>query len=145
MSYTHLLFHVIYGTKHRLPIIHESWESELYKYLGGIVRNNHGEAIEINGMPDHVHLLVRLKPVIAVSDFLRELKSGSSKWAKHHVPRFGWQRRYGAFSVSESVSDAVRKYIRNQKEHHKKQTFEEEYRELLRLHHVKFDEKYLWE
>jgi putative transposase len=145
MSYTHLLFHIVYGTKHRLPIIHESWESELYKYLGGIVRNHRGEAIEINGMPDHVHLLVRLQPVEALSDFLRELKASSSKWAKGKAPRFGWQRRYGAFSVSESVSDAVRKYIRNQKEHHTKQTFEEEYLELLRLHDVPFDPKYLWE
>jgi REP element-mobilizing transposase RayT len=145
MSYTHLLFHIVYGTKNRLPTIHESWESELYKYLGGIVRNHRGEAIEINGMSDHVHLLVRLQPLPALPDFMRELKAGSSKWAKNHHPKFSWQRRYAAFSVSESVSDAVRKYIRNQKEHHKKQTFEDEYRELLRLHHVPFDEKYLWE
>ena len=126
-------------------MIHESWESELYKYLGGIVRNHRGKAIEINGMPDHVHLLVRLQPVEAIADFLRELKASSSKRAKGKAPSFGWQRRYAAFSVSESVSDAVRRYIQNQKEHHKKQTFEEEYVELLRLHNVPFDLKYLWE
>ena len=97
-------------------------------------------------MPDHVHLLVRLGPVEAFADFMRELKSGSSGWAKrNHQPKFSWQRRYGAFTVSESASDAVRNYIRNQKEHHTKQSFEDEYKELLRLHNVDFDERYLWE
>ena len=146
MSHTHLLYHIIYGTKNRLPLISESWESDFYKQMGGIVRNHRGIAIEINGMPDHLHMLVRLKPIIAVADFLRETKSISSGWIRRtYEPRFRWQRRYGAFSVSESVSDAVRKYIRNQKEHHKKQSFEEDYKELLRLHGVEFDEKFLWE
>ncbi len=146
MSHTHLLYHIIYGTKNHRPLISETWESEFHKQMGGIIRNHHGIAIEINGMPDHLHVLVRLKPIVAVADFLRETKSISSGWIRRtHEPRFRWQRRYGAFSVSESVSDAVRKYIRNQKEHHKRQTFEDEYKELLRLHHVEFDEKYLWE
>ena len=145
MSYTHLLYHIVYGTKNRLPLISESWESAFHKQMGGIVRNHRGIAIEINGMPDHVHLLVRLEPVIAVSDFLSKLKSLSSGWTRRtHEPLFRWQRRYAAFSVSESASDAVRRYIRNQKEHHKKQTFEDEYKELLRLHKVPFDDKYLW-
>jgi len=88
---------------------------------------------------------VRLEPVLAVSDFLSKLKSLSSGWTRRtHEPLFRWQRRYAAFSVSESASDAVRRYIRNQKEHHKKQTFEDEYKELLRLHKVPFDDKYLW-
>ena len=146
MSHTHLLYHIIYGTKNRLPLISESWESEFYKQMGGIVRNHHGLAIEMNGMPDHLHMLVRIKPVIAVADFLRQTKAILSGWIRRaHEPKFRWQRRYGAFSVSESVSDAVRRYIRNQKEHHKKQTFEDEYKEFLRLRNVPFDEKYLWE
>src|SRR6187402_1417167 len=146
MSHTHLLYHIIYGTKNRLPLISESWESDFYKQMGGIVRNHHGVPIEINGMPDHLHMLVRIKPIITVADFLRQTKAISSGWIRRrHEPRFRWQRRYGAFSVSESVSGAVRRYIKNQKEHHKKQTFEDEYKELLRLHHVPFDEKYLWE
>ncbi len=146
MSHTHLLYHIIYGTKNRLPLIAESWESEFYKQTGGIVRNHHGVAIEINGMPDHLHMLVRLKPIVAVADFLREIKSISSGWIRRtYEPTFRWQRRYGAFSVSESVSDAVRRYIKNQKQHHKQQTFEDEYKELLRLHNVPFDEQYLWE
>lgn len=144
MSHTHFLYHIVFGTKGHLPFIASEWEGELYAYLGGIVKNHHGQPIEINGMPDHVHLLVRLEPVEKFSDFIRDLKASSSKWAKDHQPKFGWQRRYGAF-VSESVSSSVRNYIRRQKEHHRKQTFEDEYRELLRLHKIDFDERYLWE
>ena len=116
MSHTHLLYHIIYGTKNRLPLISESWEPDFYKQMGGIVRNHQGIPIEINGMPDHLHMLVRIKPVITVADFLRQTKAISSGWIRRaHEPKFRWQRRYGAFSVSESVSEAVRKYIRNQK------------------------------
>ncbi len=97
-------------------------------------------------MPDHIHLFVRLDLKEAFPDFMRELKASSSRWAKlNHQPKFSWQRRYGAFSVSESASEAVRHYIRRQKVHHKNQSFEDEYKELLRLHNVDFDERYLWE
>jgi REP element-mobilizing transposase RayT len=75
MSHTHLLYHIIYGTKNRLPLISESWESDFYKQMGGIVRNHHGVPIEINGMPDHLHMLVRIKPIITVADFLRQTKA----------------------------------------------------------------------
>jgi len=145
MSYTHLLYHIVFATKDRLPLISQTWEDELYRYLGGIVKNHNGEAIEINGMPEHAHLLVRLKQLPSLPDFMRELKAGSSKWAKQHNAKFGWQRRYGAFTVSESMSDVVRQYIRNQKMHHIKQTFEDEFVDLLRLHNVEYDPKYLWD
>jgi REP element-mobilizing transposase RayT len=115
MSYTHLLYHIVFATKDRLPLISSDWENELYGYLGGIVRNHGGEPIEINGMPDHGHLLVRLKQLPSLPDFMRELKASSSKWAKQHNPKFSWQRRYGAFTVSESMAKTVRQYfeIRN--------------------------------
>lgn len=146
MSHTHFLFHIVFGTKDRVPLISETWESEMYRYLGGIIKGHKGIPIEINGMPDHVHLLVRLGPVDAFADLMRELKASSSKWAKQkHQPKFSWQRRYGAFTVSESASNAVRNYIRGQKEHHKKQGFEDEYKDLLRLHKIEFDERFLWE
>lgn len=125
-------------------MIGSSWENELYRYLGGIVRGLKGIAIEINGMPDHVHLLV----LLAACDFpafMRKLKTGSSKWAKRHNPNFSWQRRYGAFSVSSSVAEKVRKYIKNQKYHHARQSFENEYVELLEKHGVEFDRQYLWD
>lgn len=145
MSYTHLLYHIVFATKDRMPLITESSETELYKYLGGIIKNQGGEAIEINGMPEHVHVLMRLKPLPALPDFMRELKASSSKWAKRHQPKFSWQRRYAAFTVSESMCETVRKYIRNQKIHHGKQPFQDEFTDLLRLHNVEFDERYLWD
>ena len=145
MSYTHLLYHIVFATKDRVRLISPAWEDELYRYLGGIVKNHGGEPIEINGMPEHGHLLVRLKQLPSLPDFMRELKASSSKWAKRHNSKFSWQRRYGAFTVSESMSEAVRKYIQNQKFHHKEQTFEDEFTELLRLHNVEYDSKYLWD
>ena len=146
MSYTDFLYHIVFGTKDHVPFIAGSFENELYRYLGGIVKNHGGETIEINGMPDHVHLLVRLGPVGSISDLMRELKSSSSRWARReHQPKFGWQRRYGAFTVSRSASNSVREYIRRQKEHHRVKTFEDEYKDLLRTHNIEFDERYLWD
>jgi REP element-mobilizing transposase RayT len=109
------------------------------------VRGIGGVPIEINGVEDHVHLLVKIKPVIAVSDFLRELKATSSGWSKKKTKgRFAWQARYGAFTVSESQVDRVRLYIQNQEEHHRKFSFEEQFKALLRAHRVVFDEAHLW-
>ena len=144
MSHTRFLFHIVFSTKDRSPLISESWEAELYKYISGIVRNLKGRVIEINGMPDHVHILLCLEPC-DFRVFMRELKASSSRWSKRHHPKFSWQRRYGAFTVSESSVETVRDYIRQQKEHHKKRTFEIEYISLLRKHNVEFDEAYLWE
>lgn len=146
MSYAQLYFHIVFGTKDHLPLIAHSWEDEMYRYLGGIIRGHKSEPIEINGMPEHVHMLTRLSPVIAISDFMREVKANSSKWARlTHEPKFRWQRRFGAFSVSESNVDRVREYIPRQKLHHQKQTYEDEYRQLLRLHQIDFDDRYLWD
>ncbi len=144
MSHTRFLFHIVFATKDRFPLIAPRWESELYKYITGIVRNLRGRVIEINGTADHIHILVSLAPC----DFpalMRELKASSPRWAKRHHPKFSWQRRYGAFTVSESAVDAVRDYIRRQKEHHQKRTFEDEYVTLLRKHNIEFDQQYLWD
>jgi REP element-mobilizing transposase RayT len=97
-------------------------------------------------MPDHVHLLIRLEPVDKFPDFMRELKASSSRWVKrNHQPKFAWQRRYGAFTVSESAVERVRAYIQGQKEHHAGKSFEDEYKGLLRAHKIEFDNKYLWD
>lgn len=144
MSHTRFLYHIVFRTKDGFPFITESWEGELFKYLVGIIKNQKGFVIEINGMPDHIHILVCLGPC-DFSAFMREVKSGSSKWAKQYSPKFSWQRRYGAFTVSESAVEAVRKYIRNQKEHHKQQTFESEYVALLQKHNVEFNGEHLWD
>jgi REP element-mobilizing transposase RayT len=128
-----------------MPLIKEAWEDELYKYLGGIIKNHSGEPIEIGGMPDHVHLHARLDLKETFPDLMRGLKASSSRWVRTNFdPKFSWQRRYAAFTVSESASNSVRNYIRAQKEHHQSQPFEYEYRSLLLKHNVPFDEKYLW-
>lgn len=145
MSYTNLLYHIVYATKARAPFIVKPFRERFHAHLGGIVKGLDAIPIEINGVGDHVHLLVRLKPVISVSDFLCKLKSNSSSWAKKQLRgRFAWQQRYGAFTVSESQVPVVRRYIQKQEQHHQKMTFEEEFTALLRAHHVDFDEKYLW-
>jgi REP element-mobilizing transposase RayT len=144
MSYTNLLYHIVFGTKRRQPLIHRDIRDRLHAYLGGTVRGLGGIALEVNGIEDHVHLLVKLKPVIRVSDFLRDLKSNSSTWAKDNgVPRFGWQRRYGAFTVSESQCDVVRRYIQNQERHHKRFDFKTEFEKLLLSNGIPIDE-YVW-
>lgn len=132
MSYTNLLYHIVFGTKGRLPMINAEFKPRLHQYLGGTVRGLGGIALEINGMEEHVHLLVKLKPTMMFSDFLRDLKSNSSTWAKENgVRKFSWQRRYGAFTISESQIDVVRKYIRNQEAHHKKFDFKTEFETML--------------
>jgi len=145
MSYTNLLYHIVYATKERAPLITNAVRPRLHEYLGGTVRGLGGVALEINGTNDHVHVLAKLLPTISVSEFLSKLKSGSSGWAKRQTNgRFGWQARFGAFTVSESQVNRVRKYIRNQEAHHQKQSFEEELKALLRAHKIDFDETYFW-
>jgi putative transposase len=145
MSYTNLLYHIVYATKERAPLITKVLRPRLHEYLGGTVRGLDGTALEINGTNDHVHILAKLRPTIAVSEFMSKLKSGSSGFAKRQTAgRFAWQARYGAFTVSESQVERVRKYIRNQEEHNRKRSFEEEFRTLLRAHRIDFDEAHPW-
>ena len=146
MSYTNLLYHIVYATKERAPLITKTLRPRLHEYLGGTVRGLGGIALEINGTADHVHVLAKLRPTISVSEFLSKLKSGSSGWAKRQTAgRFGWQARFAAFTVSESQVERVRQYIRNQEQHHRKRTFEEEFKALLRAHNVDFDAAHLWD
>ena len=144
MAHTRFVYHIVFRTKGGEPLIDASWENELHRYLGGIAKGWKGIPIEINGMPDHVHLLVLLLPCDFAA-FMRELKANSSKWAKRHNPNFSWQRRYGAFTVSSSVAEKVRSYIKNQKNHQARQSFEDEYLELLVRHGVEFNRQYLWD
>jgi putative transposase len=140
MSYTNFLYHIVFGTKGRLPMIPTELKSQFYEYIGGTVRGLGGIALAINGMEDHIHLLVKLKPTILFPDFLRDLKSNTSKWAKvNGVQTFSWQRRYGAFTVSESQFNIVRNYIKNQEQHHKRFDFKTEFETLLRSNGVEID------
>ena len=145
MSYTNLLYHIVYATKERAPLIPSNLQSRLHEYLGGIVRGLDCVPIEINGMAEHVHLLVKIRPTISVSDFLSKLKSLSSGWARRQTKgRFAWQAKYGAFTVSESQVKRVRQYIRDQEKHHRNISFEEEFEALLNGNRIDFDKQYLW-
>jgi putative transposase len=146
-TYTNLLYHIVYGTKFRKPLINDHWQDDLYGYMGGIIRDEKGTLLIAGGMPDHVHLLAKLPPTIAVSDMLRLIKANSSKWAgeRDDVHYSEWQAGYAAFSVSESQVDRVRDYIRSQIAHHRITPFKAEYLELLRRHQIEFDEHYVFE
>ena len=147
-SFTCLHYHLIFSTKGRVPSIPPEIQSRLWEYLGGIVRNAGGIAIQIGGSTDHVHLLVTLRQDRALSDFMRELKAGASGWIHDtfpHLADFAWQVGYGAFTVSHSGLDSVKIYIANQEEHHRRLSFQDEFRAFLIKHGIEFDEKYLWD
>ena len=144
---TNLLYHLVFSTKGRIPLISDEIQAPLYDYMGGIIRNQGGKAIEIGGMPDHVHCLARLPARKAVSDILRAIKSDSSGWVnrERRGDRFAWQTGYGAFTVSHSQVGKVRQYIRTQEEHHRERSFEMELLSLLKKHGIEYDEQYLWD
>ena len=145
---TNLLVHLIFSTKQRAPYITTEIESDLHAYLGGIIREIGGVALAIDGTNDHVHILTRVPAKQSVADLVCLTKTNSSRWVHERWPErreFAWQTGYGAFSVSESGAGAVRDYISHQKEHHKKQSFQEEFRAFLRKNKIPFDERYLWD
>jgi REP element-mobilizing transposase RayT len=144
-THTSLHYHVVFGTKNRHPWIAPEWREDLHRYLGGCVKTLDGIPQEIGGVADHVHLLLGLRATHCLADVVREIKKASSRWIheERRVPLFGWQEGYGAFTVSRSNVEPVRKYIATQAEHHRKRTFDEEYRELLKRHEIDFDERFL--
>jgi len=147
-TYTNLLYHVVFSTKDRIPLITENLQEELYAYIGGVIRAEGGVQLEIGGIEDHVHILAKFKAAVSVSEMLAKIKANSSKWATDHkmkMRKFGWQEGYAAFSVSESQMPIVREYIRTQKQHHHKQTFQEEFVALLERHGIEYDPRYLWD
>ncbi len=145
-THTSLYYHLIFSTKYRHPWIREPWDERLHSYLGGIIRGVGGVADCIGGDIDHVHILASLKATHRLADVLRKVKSSSSEWVHTviGISEFWWQDGYGAFTAGSSELESLRHYIRNQKEHHRKRTFQEEYLELLKQSGVEFDERYLW-
>ncbi|RPJ60518.1 MAG: IS200/IS605 family transposase [Acidobacteria bacterium] len=143
---TVLLYHLVFGTKDRYPFIKEPWADRLNGYLGGCIRDLHGESDAIGGSSEHMHLLLSLRPTHCLSDVVREIKRGSSAWLHDEriSPKFGWQDGYGCATVSPSLREAVKKYIKNQREHHRKRTFKEEYLDFLKKSGIEYDERYLW-
>ena len=144
-TYTRLLYHIVFSTKNREPWIDPTWRPDLHAYIGGIVHNRKGHLLAAGGIPDHIHLLVRLAADRSISDVLRDIKSNSSGWLHQRgVLPFDWQDGYGAFTISPSEIPGVTNYINTQVEHHAAMGFREEFLALLTDHDVEYDEKYLW-
>jgi REP-associated tyrosine transposase len=143
-----LLVHLVFSTKNRQPWIRPEIEDELYAYLAGVCRELDSPALAINGTNDHVHILVRMGKKTALADLIEEVKKRSSKWIKTRSAAyqdFYWQAGYGAFSIGQSSVDSLKRYIADQKEHHRTRTFQEELRAILRKYNVECDERYVWD
>ncbi|MCU0378559.1 MAG: IS200/IS605 family transposase [Bacteroidales bacterium] len=144
-SYRQLLYHIVFRTKDSKPSLCQEYASDLYAYIGGIIRGKNSKLYKINGIEDHIHLLTDIHPSIALADFVRDIKSNSSLWIKTSgkFPEFeGWSEGYAALSCSYLDSGVVIDYIRNQQEHHKKSSFNDEYRKLLTENGVQVNEQY---
>lgn len=146
-TFSQIYIQIVFAVQNREAMISSSWEEELYKYISGIVRNKEQKMLAINGMPDHIHIFIGMKPSCCLSDLVREIKKSSTGFIKEKKLskfKFNWQEGYGAFSYSHSQIDSVVKYIMNQKEHHKKQTFREEYLDFLQKFEIEFKDEYLF-
>ena len=146
-TYTQIYIHIVFAVQGRQSLIPASRREELFKYITGIVKKRGQKLIAINGMADHVHVFVGMKPTVAVSDLVRDIKAGSSGFIneKRWIPgRFNWQEGFGAFSHSHSEIDRVVRYIQQQEEHHRKKTFREEYLQVLNDFAVEYDNRYLF-
>jgi REP element-mobilizing transposase RayT len=147
-TYSQILLHVVFSTKHREAWITPDIAERLYPYIGGIVRAEKGVLYDIGGVEDHVHMYLRWRPDESVSDLMRTVKARSSKWVHDTFPALGafaWQEGYSVFSVSKSQEETVKKYIASQHEHHKREDFKPELLRLLRAHSVEFDERYVFD
>ena len=150
MPSTHhgILIHVIFSTKQRFKLIKSDWKQDLYSVIGGITREHKSTLVRAGGVEDHVHLLLKIHPSFAIADTIKLIKGNSSRWINHNrkvQARFAWQKGYGAFSVSESMSDTVKRYIDNQEKHHQTQSFRNEYLSILRKHKIEFDSSYVFD
>ena len=146
-SLSKLYIHIVFHVKNNKILIRTEDEEELYAYIGGIIKANESIPIKINGVGNHIHILAIMSKNLSLSKFVEEIKRNSSRWIKSkgdYYQFFAWQGGYAGFSVSQSIVSKVEKYIDNQKEHHRKQTFQAEYVKFLQEYNINFDEKYLW-
>jgi len=145
-TYTQIIYHIVFSTKNRVPALRVERREDLFRYTWGILKNKDCHLYRIGGVEDHVHILTSIHPTLAPSDLVKEVKTSTSKWMKENgfFPAFThWQDGYSAFTVSDSEKLGLIEYIKAQPEHHKKQSFLDEVRELLIKHDIKFDERYL--
>ena len=147
-TYSQIYIQIVFSVQNRKALIHESFETELYKYITGIVQNKGQKLIAINGMPDHIHIFIGMKPNCCLSDLVREIKKSSNSFINEKQftnVSFDWQEGFGAFSYSFSQIDTVVNYIKNQKSHHQTKSFKEEYLEFLDKFEIEYKEEYLFD
>ena len=144
---SNLVYHVIFSTKGREQFIIPEIRNELHHYMGGIIKGEGGVLLQAGGTADHIHIVIRLKPVHSLSEMMQKIKGSSSKWLNEQQRlkhKFAWQEGYGAFTVNESRIPAVIRYVSGQETHHRKQTFKDEFVQILKRHRVAYDERYVW-
>ena len=148
-SLAQVIVHTVFSTKERRPLLRDApLREELHRYLGGILTHLQCQAIVVGGVEDHVHLLSSVSRTRTLADMVKELKRGSSLWIKERAPGmedFSWQNGYGIFSIGYSQIEQVRRYIAEQEQHHRKYSFQEEFRMLLRRYEIAYDEQYVWD
>ena len=147
-TYTQIYIHIVFAVKGRQPLIPKEHKAELHRYITGIVKNKKQNVIQINSMPDHIHILVGMAPEAALSDLVKDIKANSSRFINKNrwvMGRFEWQQGFSAFSYSHSQLSAIANYIKNQEKHHARKTFKEEYLAFLDLYGVDYDKKYIFE
>jgi putative transposase len=147
-TFSQIYIQLVFAVKGRESLILQAWEERLFQYITGIIKNKEQKLLAINGMPNHIHIFVSLKPSCCLSDLVREIKKASNEFINENnlvKGKFGWQEGFGAFSYGHSQIDAVIKYIMSQKEHHQRKTFKAEYIEFLEKFSIQHDEKYLFE
>ncbi len=146
-TFTQIHIHLVFCVQNRLSLIRPEWEKRLYQYMTGIIQNNGHKLLTLNGIPDHVHALIGFRPSQSLSDLMQDIKGDSSRWINTNrltTGKFSWQEGYGAFSYSKSQIPVVTRYILNQKEHHRKKSFMEEYVKILDDFGIDYDERYIF-
>lgn len=145
-TYTQLHVQLVFAVKHRIALIQPSFKEELHKYMTALIQQHGHKMLQINSMPDHIHIFIGLRPTEAISDLIQHVKSESTKWIKGKglSSSFAWQEGFGAFSYSRSHVDDVIRYIQNQEVHHKKETFLDEYKRMLTAFGVEYDDRYVF-
>jgi len=146
-TYSQIYVHFIFAVQNRISLINAKWKTDLYKYMSGIITKNGHKTLVINGMSDHVHLLVSMNPKQSPSELIHDIKRNSTLWInknKFVMGKFSWQEGFGAFSYGKSQIETIAKYIELQEEHHKKRNFNEEYLGFLKAFNIEYDEKYIY-
>jgi REP element-mobilizing transposase RayT len=146
-TYTQLHIQFVFAVKYRASLIQNNWKNKLHRYVTGIIQANEHKMLQINSMPDHIHIFIGMRPHQSISSLIQNVKTESSRWIKAEKfcsSQFAWQNGYGAFSYSKSHVQNVIRYIQNQEAHHKKETFLDEYRRMLKAFEIEYDERYIF-